>query len=331
LRRAVSTVGAVFVSLTLAVAGMEVAACSGSSSPPAMAMPNNEGAIPLCTDGGLQVAFPAMYSAYVPGHTFQIPALVVGSNTNVTWSADSKMVGMQTDNERPNEVLITALQAGTVAINVQSADGKCGSSILTIDQATESDWMIGNARYNNGQSLHLQAGATGGTGSPLESGGTYPACTNCHGETATNSAFTNVSHTPEQTGGFSDDEILNIVLHGTFPPGAYFDTNIVPYVSWMTFHRWADITADQQKGIIVYLRSLTPAPQKGNVNFGAFDTDASGVAADDGETDAGESNSDATVDAAPDAGSGPDAEPDVVTVADDAAADAPPTDAPADN
>ena len=293
-------------------------------------MPNNEGAIPLCTDGGLQVAFSPMYSAYVPGHTFQIPAIVVGSDKNVTWSADSKVVGMQSDGEHPNEVLITALHAGTVAINVQSEDGKCGSSILTIDEATESDWQIGNARYNNGNSLHLQAGATGGTGSPLESGGVYPACTNCHGETATNSAFTNVSHTPEQTGGFSDDEILNIILHGTFPPGAYFDTNIVPYISWMNFHRWADITPDQQKGIIVYLRSLTPAPQNGAVNFGAFDTDASGVAADaanDGEIDGGEM-SDATVDGAAEAG--PDAEPDVVTVTNDAAPDAP-VDAPVDN
>src|SRR6185437_17158121 len=111
LRRAVSSVGAVVLGLTLAVVGIEVAACSGSSSPPSKDMPNNEGAIPLCTDGGLQVAFSPMYSAYVPGHTFAIPALVVGSDGNVTWSADSKMVGMQTDSERPNEVLITALHA----------------------------------------------------------------------------------------------------------------------------------------------------------------------------------------------------------------------------
>src|SRR5579872_5628278 len=123
--------------------------------------------------------------------------------------------------------------------------------------------------------------------SPLElmADGGGPACTNCHGETATNGPFTDVSHTPEQTGGFSDDEILNIVLHGTFPEGGYFDPTIAPYAAWQNFHRWADIQPDQQRGIITYLRSLTPAPQKGQVNFGAFALDASmGVA---GDTDAG--------------------------------------------
>jgi hypothetical protein len=35
-------------------------------------------------------------------------------------------------------------------------------------------------------------------------------------------------------------------------------------------HQWSDITPDQQKGIVVYLRSLPPAAQKGAVNFGGF-------------------------------------------------------------
>ena len=214
-----------------------------------------------------------MYSAFGGKHTFQVPALVVGSDAQVTWSADSSMVGMQTDVERPNEVLITVLKAGAVVINVRSSDGKCGSSLLTITAGLESDWEIGSARYNNGISLHLSGAATG-SGSPLEQGGGGPACTSCHGETATNGPFTNVSHTPEQTGGFSDDDLLNIILRGEFPDGGNFDPSIVPYPAWQNFHRWTDITPDQQKGIVVYLRSLTPASQKGAVNFGAFDMDS---------------------------------------------------------
>jgi len=224
-----------------------------------------------------------MYSAFDGKHLFQIPAVVRGSNGTVTWSADSRMVGMQSDMERPNEVLIQMLQPGNVLINVESSDGKCGSAVLFISAAAESDWEIGNKRYNDGQSLHLAAGASPGTGSPLEQGTMGgPACTSCHGETATNGPYTNVSHTPEQTGGFSDDEILNIVLHGEFPDGGYFDTKVANYAAWHNFHRWADITADQQRGIITYLRSLTPVYQKGSINIGAFDDLDSGGGDDTG-------------------------------------------------
>jgi len=279
-----------------------------------------------CTDGGLTIAFDPMYSAFDGTHTFAIPAVVNGSKTNVTWSADETMVGMQADTERPNEVLITALKPGFVVINVQSVDGtKCGSSLLTISAAKESDWEIGSKRYNDGQSVHLAAAASTGTGSPLETsdaGG--PACTNCHGETATDSVFTDVSHTPEQTGGFSDQDLLGIILRGEFPDGGFFDDKIVSYEAWHGFHRWTDITPDQQTGIITYLRSLTPADQKGQVNFGAFDEAGSG----DDQGDATVTPpADASMDATVDAPAVVDAAPDVSVVVDAAPVDAAPADA----
>jgi hypothetical protein len=184
---------------------------------------------------------------------------------------------MMADPEAPNEVLITTLAAGTVQIKVASSDGsKCGSSTLTIDAVTSADWAAGNARYNNGIPLDLSAPPTDNDASPIDQQpGGPPACTSCHGETATGGPFTDVSHTPEQTGGFSDDQIVNIVVHGTFPPNsASFDPNIVPYPSWQYFHRWADIdTPEKQRGIVTYLRSLTPVAQKGAPNFGAYATD----------------------------------------------------------
>jgi hypothetical protein len=254
-------------------------ACSSSSSSqgtgPAIAagVPQSS-----CADAGLTIAFNPMYSASDGVHMFTIPAVVRGSNGQVTWSADSRFVGMQVDSERPNEVLIQTLKAGNVLINVQSTDGKCGSAVLFISQAAASDWEIGNARYNNGQSVHLAAGATAGTGSPLEVGTMGgPACTNCHGETATNGPYTNVSHTPEQTGGFSDDDLLSIILRGNFPDGGFFDTKVANPIAWHNFHRWTDITPDQQRGIITYLRSLTPRNQRGSVNFNAFDDLDSGA------------------------------------------------------
>jgi hypothetical protein len=264
-------------------------ACSSSSNQAAPAA-DSSAPVPIasCTDGGLTVAFSPMYSAFDGKHTFQVPAVVRGSNGNVQWSADSTYVNMAQDLERPNEVLITMKQPGSVVINVQSVPDpdaatpqapQCGSSILTISQAAESDWEIGSARYNDGTSLHLAGSTTASAAgaSPLEMNvdGGGPACNNCHGETATSSIFKDVSHTPEQTGGFSDDQLLGIILHGSFPDSGFFDPTIVPYATWNAFHRWADISEDQQRGIIVYLRSLTPAPQKGEPNFGlGFDDDA---------------------------------------------------------
>jgi hypothetical protein len=278
-----------FVAITIAagccgLAALGVACSSSSSSgngPPTAAIPQSS-----CVDAGLTIAFNPMYSAYDGTHMFKIPAVVRGSNGMVTWSADKRMVGMQRDNERPNEVLIQTLQSGSVLINVESSDGKCGSSLLTISPATVSDWMIGERRYNNGQSVHLAAGANTGGGSPLEEGTMGgPACTNCHGETATNGPYTDVSHTPEQTGGFSDDDLLGIILHGNFPDGGFFDTSVANPVAWHGFHQWSDIQPDQQRGIITYLRSLTPVNQRGSANFNAFeDIDSGGPPGDDATT-----------------------------------------------
>jgi hypothetical protein len=252
---------------------------------------------PTCTAGGLTLAFNPMYSAYDGKHTFQLPAVVYGTTSKVTWFADSNLVFMMANSERDNEVLLQMRKAGDTVIHVQSEDGKCGSAPLHITAAKESDWEIGNMRYNDGLSVHLSGMPNAAGVSPLELSGTGgPACTNCHGETATGGPFTNVSHTPEQTGGFSDEEILNIVLHGMWPAGDQFDWSIVPQPAWMMFHQWSDITTDQQTGIIVYLRSLTPRPQLGAPNFNAFDSDAApppppdfdaaSIATEDGGSDA---------------------------------------------
>ncbi|MGH7435336.1 MAG: hypothetical protein ACRENE_06655, partial [Polyangiaceae bacterium] len=262
-------------SVALAALGLFAASCSGSATAGPPGDDSGTTATLLdaaCVDGGLTIAFDPMYSAYEGAHTYQLPAIVVGSDQPVTWFVDSKLVGIMPDSEGPNEVLLTMLGSGTTTVHVQSADGKCGSAPLNISKALESDWEIGNKRYNDGTSLHLAGPAVAGSGSPLEMGGTvHPACTNCHGETATNSLYKDVSHTPEQTGGYSDADILNIVLNGTFPNGGMnFDWSIVPYPVWQNFHRWQDITTDEQQGIITYLRSLPPAKQKGQPNFGIY-------------------------------------------------------------
>jgi hypothetical protein len=198
--------------------------------------------------------------------------------------------------------------SGTVTVYAKESSGACGSAVLNITTNSENDWTIGSARYNDGVSLHVgpPAGFDGGFmhhdggfpgfdggipgfegGMPHTSdGGSFfevdggTACTNCHGATG-DTVFKDVSHTPEQTGGFSDTDLQNIILNGEVPDGGYFDPTVInpacdggaactqaAYKEWHNFHQWVDITSDQLPGVICYLRSLAPAPQNGSSNFG---------------------------------------------------------------
>lgn len=231
-----------------------------------------------CPKNSLEVVFSPMYSAYDGVHQFQVPAVVQGLDpTVITWSAsDSTMVDLATD-PSTGGTLITVQKSGTVDI-IASAGTLCGSSTLTITAATSDDWSAGNARYNDGVVLRNVPGRGGPMGGPANDadGGVdaatpqQAACTNCHGDTATNLMYKTIAHTPEQTGGFSDDQLQNIFRNGMIPDGGYFDPNIVMYSVWQSFHKW-DMTDDEAKGIIVYLRALTPQAQTGTssaANFG---------------------------------------------------------------
>jgi|HubBroStandDraft_1064217.scaffolds.fasta_scaffold00552_10 hypothetical protein len=257
----------------------------------------------MCPTPTVQIDFSPMYSAFVPGsttHTFQIPAVTDDGNS-ATWSlSDSTQAQLvpQTFGDLPG-VMITVEGVGTgttgeVTVYATESDGSCGASVLTITSATENDWQIGNARYNDGVSLSLarpDGGGGGGVGAGPRTadGGSFferdggTACTNCHGVTATTGPFRNVSHTPEQTGGFSDTDLIQIITKGEIPDGGYFDPTVINTAcdggaactqaalnEWHSFHQWADITSDQYPGIVVYLRSLQPEQQNGSpaANFG---------------------------------------------------------------
>ena len=253
-----------------------------------------------CNNPAVDISFSPMYSAFIPGstaQTFQIPAITDGSGT-ITWGAsDTTTAALALDPTNPGGIVITIQGTGSVNIIATDSTGACGTSALNITQNTEDDWTTGNARYNDGVSIHRGGGGRpdggfpegGGGGGPNLDGGSFfeqeggTACTNCHGPTATNGPFNDVSHTPEQTGGFSDQDLIDIVVNGIVPDGGYIDPNVIipdasadptgatqakAYARWQSFHRWSDITPDEQPGIVVYLRSLTPSAQGGTSNFG---------------------------------------------------------------
>ncbi|MGD0676323.1 MAG: hypothetical protein ABSC94_12965 [Polyangiaceae bacterium] len=273
-----------------------------------------------------------MYSAFIPGstaQTFQIPAVTDDGN-QATWSVSDPTQAVlfgQSFNGLPG-VMITVQgvgtgsdggegSQGTLTVYAVESDGSCGSSVLTITANTEADWQTGNSRYNDGVDLTaagaggitrlpdggftLPAAAASDAGSVYErDGGT--ACTNCHGVTATTGPYRDVSHTPEQTGGFSDQQLIGIITQGIIPDGGYFDPSVIvpacdggganggplepinedpvlrgtsaddggselcatfAFDTWHSFHQWSDISPDEQPGIICYLRALTPLAQNG--------------------------------------------------------------------
>jgi hypothetical protein len=239
-----------------------------------------------CASPSIALSFSPMYSAFIPGstaHKFQIPVVTADGSAVSSWSSSDPTQVSLTPDPVSGGVMVTVEGTGPVTIFATAADGSCGASVLNITTATEDDWQIGNARYNDGNSLRFggprgDAGAAPADAAMVSEAG--PACTNCHGPTAS-TLFKDVAHTPEQTGGFSDQDLIQIITAGQVPDGGYFDPNvIVPDASgnpdaearaqqiFQRIHTWNDIGPDQQKGIVVYLRSLTPAPQEGSSNFG---------------------------------------------------------------
>jgi hypothetical protein len=244
------------------------AGCSSNASSPAggidpakaPADERSETAKGLCPKNDLQIFFSPMYTAVDGVHEFQIPAVVANVDpASITWSvSDPALVDFQND-ATLGGVMLSARKAGKVTV-LAKAVGGCGTSELTITSATAEDWSAGNMRYNNG--IKLNGNVTGrgraDAGPPM----TDIACTNCHGPTAITMQFRTVAHTPEQTGGFSDEELVNIFTMGMVPRRGYFDSSIVSYNSWQMFHRW-EMSPAEAKGVVVYLRSLTPQSQTG--------------------------------------------------------------------
>jgi hypothetical protein len=210
------------------------------------------------TELDANILFSPMYSAYDGVHDFKLPAIVNGY-TDVQWEADEEYVGLERLSD--NSVMITTRKAGEVRIIARSGS-LSGSAMLTITEASPSDWELGEMRYNNGVDLPPinQAEA-------MAMGVTIPddlSCRNCHGGGA---MALSVEHTPQQTGGYSDADLVNIFTMGAKPPTAGWRSGIPEFI-YMRLHTWT-ATEEEKKGIIVYLRSFEPKSQ-GDIDFGGL-------------------------------------------------------------
>ena len=266
--------------------GVALAACSSDNAVDDPSTNGNTDTTAYAEDA-LHVIFSPMYSAFGGEHTYQLPvtidqAALDANGTDpvkvetINWSVDSKMVQTEPFSEIEGGVLLTTKAAGVTQI-VATAETKSGrkikgTSTLEITSATDAEWQLGQARYDNGVQIDFgtamppMGGADGAPPDPMEVLNQIPkdaSCGNCHN----NAMGLTVEHTPLQTGGYSDEDLIKIFTMGAKPMGAKFNSPFlknlpvdVATTIYESLHMWS-IPAEAQQGIVLKLRSITPKVQ----------------------------------------------------------------------
>jgi hypothetical protein len=149
----------------------------------------------------------------------------------------------------------------------------------------EGGFMLPEGGFPEGGMINLDAGIPNGIRNA------DAACSSCH--TSGGASGTrmlpdggmiqiDVEHTPQQTGGYTDEQLVAIFTMGKKPEGAPY--RIVPKLVaglpmalqtpalygtiYAGFHKW-DMMESERKGVILYLRSLEPKSQP-EVDFGGL-------------------------------------------------------------
>ncbi|HEX3593850.1 MAG TPA: hypothetical protein VHU80_02075, partial [Polyangiaceae bacterium] len=154
--------GFALAGIATTVIGMSAIGCSSSKSGDGdTGMNTNNGGTGstsqagTCANSTLSIAFPTMYSAFIPNsnHTFKLPVTVNGvSCATVTWSSSDDSKVIIDPGGADGCALLTMKGSGDVNI-IATAGSACGSAPLHITAATEDQWTAGNARYNNMNAL----------------------------------------------------------------------------------------------------------------------------------------------------------------------------------
>lgn len=257
--------------LAFSTLGATIFACSGAD-------PLGDAASASSGDEDLVVHFPKMYSAHDGEHEFKVPAAVEGVK-NVKWSVSDPEVA-DIERQADGTAMITIRKPGSTKV-IAKAGGLQGSATLEVSAAEDGAWEAGNQRYNNGVILKRGEGRRdGGAGPSSDPSRKQASCVNCHATQGQD-----VEHTPMQTAGYTDAELVAIFTEGTKPEGVP-QRVMMNKSAWQRIHRW-EMDEFAVKGIVVYLRSLEPKSQ-GETDFGGFggrgrgDGDGEGRRARDG-------------------------------------------------
>jgi hypothetical protein len=256
------------------------------------------------TGAALTIAFNPMYSAFDGKHTFLVPVRVTGASGKLTVTTSPE--GFVDSEPAMDGVTLTTRKAGKCKVTIKDAAGNSGEADLEVTQNDPADLDIGKDRYANGiDAFTLPEGGLmfpgipeGGIPRDADGGIIFPeggirgfdagitrndmaACTFCHvpdGQQAANgnTMQIDVEHTPTQTAGYSDADLIKIFTEGVKPEGSKYRVvnggGLLPDAAaariYAMFHKW-NVDAPTQKGIIAYLRGLPPKAQ-GDIDFGGL-------------------------------------------------------------
>ena len=202
------------------------------------------------SNGMIKVVYSQLYSAYEPMRSYKVPVMVPGV-FDVRWSvSDGALAEIEQYEDDPlaagSEAMVTAKGPGMVKV-VATVGGIKGEATMIITEGSANLWETGRKRYQEGPRIRNDI--------PDKTA----ACSNCHGP-----GGRDVEHTPAQIGGYSDDQLIAIFTQGMKPAGV--KNRILAVEQWSPIHRW-DMTEDEKRGVVVYLRSLEPTSQ-GTSDFG---------------------------------------------------------------
>jgi hypothetical protein len=239
---------------------------AGSGSPAMMTAPE-EKLDPSVDWTALTIVSPKMYSAHDGTHTFQVPMHVDGATVELAgWQAiPSNAVTIEPDAKGAGVLITIRKPIADITIAAHSA-AIGGTAHIYVTAATPEDWKVGEARYNNGVDYTIPALDFAQLVDPNWMPPPTPknlACNNCH---TTGAKYFEIQHTPTQIGNISDQDLITIFTTGMKPPGVPY--HLLPMQLqrlYPEFHTWEAGPAEQ-KGLIVYLRSLTPTDQ-GKINL----------------------------------------------------------------
>lgn len=296
------------VALTLACANDHLSRGHPGDGPRG-ATPDGNG-LPVEPEGdhALEIAFNPMYSAYDGKHVFRVPVKVTGADGALTVrTTPDGFIDYE-----PSEVgvTLTTRRAGKATITIRDAAGNSGSATLTVTQNESSDVDVGRERYENdiGPGFVLPEGGLvfdasilprlpeggfpyeggfrfpdGGIGIAITRRDGVPACIRCHRPYDNASRYSSVEaageYTPQQTGGYTDEELGLIITDAVKPARSHFRVvnrgGLLPDAeaieSFAGFHKFA-LGPETLRGVIAYLRGLEP---KSLVDLSLGEIDAS--------------------------------------------------------
>lgn len=241
-----------------------VAGGGTAGAPEAMIDDSLSAQFPEVTDWhALELIYPISHSGYDGVHTFKLPMRARCTPLPLTaWHSEpATAVAFDADPDNANGVMITIVEP-VVDIMIAAVDGaRGGQAELHVTVGTPEQWTLGETRYTTGSDWKLDILAP--TAPPPDT-----KCTVCHSPNSS-SGF-DVAHTPTQCARISDEGMTQIMTTGSKPADVPFrvlpptiDFAGMTYTDvelYKEFHLW-DTTDDALKGMILYLRSLTPAGQ----------------------------------------------------------------------